>query len=97
MGTGVSFPSGEADHSPPSISEVKNACSVTSTPPYVFIAWYLVKQSGHFISTFYTLTFTFLDRRQEGYELDGRNKSLNLIYSLGFNKEERRIQPSKTC
>jgi len=33
----------EADHSPPSSSEVKNAWSCTSTPHYVFMAWYLVK------------------------------------------------------
>jgi hypothetical protein len=34
---------GEADHSPPSSSEVKNAWSYASTPLYVFMAWYLVK------------------------------------------------------
>jgi hypothetical protein len=34
----------EADHSPPSSAEVKNAWSYTSTPQYVFMAWCLVKQ-----------------------------------------------------
>jgi hypothetical protein len=43
-GTSGSFPGGkaaghEADHSPPSSAEVKNAWSYTSTPQYVFMAW----------------------------------------------------------
>jgi hypothetical protein len=33
MGTRVSFPGGNAYHSPPSSAEVKNAWSYTSTPP----------------------------------------------------------------
>jgi hypothetical protein len=33
----------EADHSPPSGAEVKNAWSYTSTPQYAFIAWCSVK------------------------------------------------------
>jgi hypothetical protein len=45
-------PMSEADHSPPSSVEIKNAWSYTSTPQYlfvacclvnVFMAWYLVK------------------------------------------------------
>jgi hypothetical protein len=43
MGTRDSFAGGEADHSPPSSAELKNAWSYTSTPQYVFIAWCLVK------------------------------------------------------
>jgi hypothetical protein len=39
----VKRPRREADHSPASTAEVKNAWSYTSTPPYVFMAWYLVK------------------------------------------------------
>jgi len=38
----VKRPGREADHSPPSDAEV-NAWSYTSTPPYVFMAWCLVK------------------------------------------------------
>jgi hypothetical protein len=41
---GVKRPGCEADHSPPSSAEVKNAWSYTSTPQYVFMAWCLVKQ-----------------------------------------------------
>jgi hypothetical protein len=33
MGTGYSFSKGEADISPPSSAEIKNAWSYTSTPP----------------------------------------------------------------
>jgi len=39
---GVKQPRPEADHSPPSSIEV-NARSYTTTPPHVFMAWYLVK------------------------------------------------------
>jgi hypothetical protein len=38
----------EADHSPPSSVELKNAWSYTSTSPYVFMAWYLVKHMDNF-------------------------------------------------
>jgi hypothetical protein len=46
---GVSFTEGkveghEADHSPPSRAEIKNAWSYTSTPSYVSMMWYLIKQ-----------------------------------------------------
>jgi hypothetical protein len=48
VGTRGSFPGGKAarewtDHSPPSSADVKNAWSCTSTLPYVFTAWCLVK------------------------------------------------------
>jgi len=33
----------EADHSPPSHVKVKNVLSYTSTTPYIFMAWCLVK------------------------------------------------------
>jgi hypothetical protein len=39
----------EADHSPPSSAEVKNAWSYTSTPHYIFMAWCLVKHRDNFI------------------------------------------------
>jgi hypothetical protein len=34
----------EADRSPPSSTEVKNAWSYNSTPIYIFMAWCLVKE-----------------------------------------------------
>jgi hypothetical protein len=40
---GAKRPGLEPVHLYPSTAEVKNACSYTSTPSYVFIAWYLVR------------------------------------------------------
>jgi hypothetical protein len=53
MGIGGPFPGREADHSPPSSAEVKNAWSYTSTPPYVFMALYLAKHRDNFNFTNY--------------------------------------------
>jgi len=44
---GVKRPGHEADHSPPSSAEVKNAWSYTSTPQYVFVALCLVKHRDY--------------------------------------------------
>jgi hypothetical protein len=44
----VKRPGSGSDHSPPSRAEVKNAGSYTSTPPYVFVTWCLVKQRDNF-------------------------------------------------
>jgi hypothetical protein len=43
----------EADHSPPSSADVKNAWSYTFTPQYVFMAWCLVKHRDNFTFTYY--------------------------------------------
>jgi hypothetical protein len=47
LSLGVKRPGHEAD-TPPSNVEVKNVSSYTSTPPYVFMAWYLVKPRNNF-------------------------------------------------
>jgi len=39
---GVKCPGYEADHSLPSVAEVKNALNYTSTPQYIFMAWCLI-------------------------------------------------------
>jgi hypothetical protein len=39
----IKRPGREANHTPPSNAEVKNAWSYKSTPPYVFMEWYLIK------------------------------------------------------
>jgi len=50
MGQGVVFPErikrprSEADHSPPSSTEVKNAWSVTYTSTYVFMTLYIIQR-----------------------------------------------------
>jgi hypothetical protein len=59
---GLKRPGREADHSPPSSAEVKNAWSYTSTPLYVFMAWCLVKHRDNFIFTFITLRCNSYDR-----------------------------------
>jgi hypothetical protein len=43
---GVKRPGREADHSPPSIAEFKNAWSYTSTPQYAFMSRFSVKAQG---------------------------------------------------
>jgi hypothetical protein len=47
----VKQPGREADHSPTSSAEVKNAWSCTSTSQYVFMSWCLVKHRDSFIFT----------------------------------------------
>jgi hypothetical protein len=42
----VKRPGREADHSPPTSAEVKNAWSYTSTPKYAFMAWCSVEAQG---------------------------------------------------
>jgi hypothetical protein len=51
MSPGVKLQELEADHWPPSSVDVNNAFSYTSTPAYVFMAWYLVKYRDNFTFT----------------------------------------------
>jgi len=53
----VKRPEPDADQSPPFSAAVKNTWSYTSTPPYVFVAWCLVKHRDNFTfnSTFTTM------------------------------------------
>jgi hypothetical protein len=44
LSLGIKWPGHEAEHTLPSSAEVKNVWSCISTPPYVFLAWWLVKQ-----------------------------------------------------
>jgi hypothetical protein len=46
LSLGIKQPVREADHSPPSSAEVKNAWSYTSTHQYNFMAWCSVKAQG---------------------------------------------------
>jgi hypothetical protein len=80
LSLGVKRPGREADHSPPSSAEVKNAWSYTSIPQYVFMAWCLVKHRDVFTFTFtftYTFTVWFLVK-----EMDARPGSKNLFLGL---------------
>jgi hypothetical protein len=51
LSLGAKRPECEADHSPPSSAEENNAWSYTSTPQYVFMAWYKVKHRDNFTFT----------------------------------------------
>jgi len=42
------WPRHEADHSPPSSADIKDAWSYTSTPQYLYMTWCLVKQRDNF-------------------------------------------------
>jgi len=48
LSPGLKWPRREADHWPPSSAKAKNEWSYTFTPPYIFMAWYLIKQGMHF-------------------------------------------------
>jgi hypothetical protein len=53
---GVKRPGREADHSPPSSAEIKNAWCYTSIPEYVFMALCLVKHRDLITATEFRLT-----------------------------------------
>jgi len=56
LGWGVKWPGREDDNPSPSSAEVKNEWDYTSTPPYVSMMWYLVKQRDkHFFRFLYLL------------------------------------------
>jgi hypothetical protein len=48
LSLGIKRPGREADHSPASNAEVKNAWSYTSVPQYASMAWHLVKHTDDF-------------------------------------------------
>jgi hypothetical protein len=75
----------EADHSPPSSAEVKNAWCYTSTHQYVFMAWCLVKHMDYF-------TFTFM-YSYPTYELHKEGSRLNsLANRLGEDRSKSQKQ-----
>jgi hypothetical protein len=45
---GGRWPGREANQSPPFNAEIKNACSYTSTVPYIFMKWCLIKHRYNF-------------------------------------------------
>jgi hypothetical protein len=49
-----SLPGREVGHSFPPHAEIKRPWSYTSTSPYVFMAWCLIKQSDKFVFTFHS-------------------------------------------
>jgi hypothetical protein len=80
LSLGVKRPWREADHSPPSSAEVKNALSYTYTPQYAFMAWCLVKHRGNFsftVTSFFGCYELFL--RKYAFRL---NLGVQLIVSI---------------
>jgi len=55
LSLGVKRSGREADHSPPSSAEVKNAWSYTSTPHYASLAWCSVKSTRTTLPSTFTL------------------------------------------
>jgi hypothetical protein len=49
LSLGVTRSGREAGHSLPSSAKVKNAWSYTSSPPYIFMAWCLIKHRMHLL------------------------------------------------
>jgi len=47
--SGIKWPERESIHLHPSSAEIKNAWSYTSTPPYVFMAWYLISKGTSYL------------------------------------------------
>jgi hypothetical protein len=66
LSPGVKRPRREADHSPATSAEVKNAWSYTSTPQYVFMAWCLVRHRDNFTFTFYEECKRWIEKAVEG-------------------------------
>ena len=56
---GVKWPGHEADHLRPSCAKINSTCSFTSFPPYVFMAWCLMKHKDFF--TFIFTSYPCLD------------------------------------
>jgi len=50
---------GEAHHSPPYSSKVKNAWSYTSNSPYIFMAWCLIKHRDNFTEMYKVIMKSF--------------------------------------
>jgi hypothetical protein len=48
LSPGVERPGHKADHSPPASAEVKKMWLYTSTPPYAFMVWCLIKHRDDF-------------------------------------------------
>jgi len=64
LGTVVPYPERVTDSSHPSSAEVMNEWSYTSTPQFVFMAWYLVKHKFTLTSRSLVLPFMVFIRIQ---------------------------------
>jgi hypothetical protein len=77
----------EADHSPPSSAEVKNAWNYTSTPQYIFMAWCLVKHRD------FSFTFYLLHKKSEISQLLKFSEPHSRILILNILEKQLRRVP----
>jgi hypothetical protein len=76
----------KGDHSSPSSVEVKKAWSYNSTPPYVFMAWYLVKYRNNF-------TFTYINCIILRYVIfKSRDSSVGIALGYGLDDRGSRVR-----
>jgi hypothetical protein len=80
-----------ADHSPHSSAEIKNACSYTSTPQYVFIAWRLVKHRDNFTFADFKSVFP----NDNNYESMRHSNGLSITTCVGTGKQSEEYTRSK--
>jgi hypothetical protein len=82
---GVKRPVREADYSPPSSAEVKNAWSYTPLPQYAFMAWCSVKAQGQLYLIFYLSLCSFLMvRGQISFPHTTADNIDSLFWYLGY-------------
>jgi hypothetical protein len=96
LSLGAKRPGREADHSPQSSAEVKNAWSYNATPQYVFMAWCLVKRRDFTFTFHSTLVVPWPGRDKELYSchflssLSGKCRD-GRIYEAQVAKEALRV------
>jgi hypothetical protein len=109
--TGIRFPIGaeifspprpgrEADHSRPSVAEVKNVWSYTSTPLYPLMAWCSVKHRDNFTLLIEPRLISIAIRLMAGRpgfdSRQGQGRDF-LLFVPGFRPTLRPIQPPMQC
>jgi hypothetical protein len=81
-------------------ADVQNAQSSASTPPYVFMAWYLIKHRKNFASAF-TCTFTFIFKESTcpvPSTKDGMHSyCLSVVWLVHTNADTRHLPTRLHC
>jgi hypothetical protein len=80
----------EADHLPPSSAEVKNAWSYTSTPPYVFMAWCLVKHRDNFTFIFISISNAKITKNSSVFSNSEYLRKITLFKKILSSKQIHR-------
>jgi len=89
LSLGVKWPGRKANHSTPSSAEVKNVCTYTFTPTYIFMVWCLIEDEtsswhGTQLSTETTLPLLYLVYRSQssGYTMRSLSRCMILQFLL---------------